>query len=373
MKSKIKYLPLLLMLPGLSQAGWNPPLAANGVFPACSTNTLAPLTAQYPNVTTPSTWQFYACGSGAKYLAITVRKIRLIGVDGSVITALDKTVDTAIQPVDIVAQPLDLLKDVDTSTLTNGSFTIDKIELTFDSVIQANSLAKFRDQNSEVLQCGTTSRVFSGGAFDNTKASPIGSQGGSANGKPGVFYQKHGISNSSATGYGNTQGRSWLSINTFNLLPPGFTTDTYSFYMDGSGNVSTGLYSSAISATLDAVSSPSVKWVSIKAVDINGSPSGYVQADGNYNTKYVVNTMQLRSPLKISAKSKFNIDLNLDLSKMFGWAFYYTTSGAGNIAAEPNQLPNSGNGNSYVYTNDCLNLFIGPMLLKVKKSAIKDN
>lgn len=373
MKSKIKYLPLLLMLPGLSQAGWNPPLAASGVFPACSTNTLAPLSASYPNQTTPSSWQFYACGSGAKYLAITVRKIRLIGIDGSIITALDKTGDMTIQPVDIVAQPLDLLKDVDTSTLTNGSFTIDKIELTFDNVIQANSLAKFKDENNEVLQCGTTSRVFSGGSFDNTKASPIGSQGGTANGKPHVFYQKHGVSNSSASAYGNTQGRSWLSINTFNLLPPGFSTDAYSFYTDNTNTTYTGLYSSAISATLSQANSPSVKWVSLKAVDVNGNPSGFFQADNNYNTKYVVNTMQLRNPLKISAKSKFNIDLNLDLSMMFGWAFYFTTNGAANIDATPNQLPNSGNGNNYVYTNDCLNLFIGPMLLKVKKSAIKEN
>jgi hypothetical protein len=361
------------MIPSLAQATWNPALAPSGTFPACKTNTVAPLTAAFPNSSSPSNWQFYACSSGAKYLAITVRKIVLIGTNGATIVALDKMNDTSLQSVDIIASPFDLLKDIDTRTLINGSFTIDKIELTFDHVIQANSLGKIRDERGEVLQCGTTSKVFSGGVA-NTQASPIGTQGGTTNGKPSFFYQKHGLTNSSAGSFGNTQGRSWIAINTFNLLPPGFATDAYSFYLDESSNTQyDSLYSSAISANLDSNRSSTVKWVSIKAVDSAGNPSGFKTSIGNYSTKYIVNTMQLRTPLRLSSKSKFNIDLNLDLSQMFGWAFYYTTNSGGSISSTPNVAPTAGNGNTPTYTNDCLNLFIGPMLLNVKRSAVKDD
>ena len=370
---KRRILSLLLMIPALAQANWNPPLAPSGTFPACKTNTVAPLTAAFPSSASASNWQFYACASGAKYLAITVRKIVLIGEDGSRITALDKMNDAGLQPVDIIASPLDLLKDVDTKTLVNANFSIDKIELTFDHVIQANSLGKIRDEKGEVLQCGTTSRVFSGG-MANTKDSPIGTQGGTTNGKPSFFYQKHGVTNPSAGSFGNTQGRSWIAINTFNLLPPGFTTDAYSFYWDESSNTRyDSIYSTAISATLDSDRSRTVKWVSIKAVDSAGNPSGYKTSIGDYSTKYIVNTMQFRTPLKLSSKSKFNIDLNLDLSQMFGWAFYYTTNSGVSISSTPNISPTSGNGNTPTYTNDCINLFIGPMLLNVKRSAVKDD
>jgi len=362
------------------QTSWNPTIAASGVLPACSTNQLTPIAIIFPtsvnNYTTITSsgtpWQFYSCYTGAKSLKMTPRKIRLIASDGStVITPYDKTNDSSVDPVDVIANQLDILKDVSTSDFVNGSFTIDTIELTFDNVLQANALANFTDELGNKLTCGTSSKVFSSSSVQNTKASPIGLEMGTMNGRPMSFYQKHSVSGLNT--YGNTQGASWFAVNAIPAVPSGFTVDANTYFFDGT-NKTYGGYATAFSGDLEKSTSPSVKSVAMKLTDVDGNNPGYISSLGGYSTKYIVASMKLRNPLKIKSNSKFNIDISLDISKMFAWGFYYSTavsSGVTPTITSDNSYSRVSSGASSI-TNDCQNMVIGPMLLKIKKIAVKD-
>jgi hypothetical protein len=87
-----------------------------------------------------------------------------------------------------------------------------------------------------------------------------------------------------------------------------------------------------------------------------------VVTNNGYTAKYLVNTLKLRTPITLSNTSKFNFDLKLDISKMFGWAMYYDT-GSNTPPSNP------------THDHDCQQLIMGPVLLNVTKTKLvkKDN
>jgi hypothetical protein len=59
---------------------------------------------------------------------------------------------------------------------------------------------------------------------------------------------------------------------------------------------------------------------------------------------------------------------------MFAWGFYYSTpvsSGVTPTITSDNNYSRVSSGADSI-TNDCQNMVIGPMLLKIKKIAVKD-
>lgn len=354
-------LPILLTLVFFAQvanATDNPNYAAVGTFPACSSGTVVPLRIPDPNNQGRYlSWQFLTCYTGARSLEMGVRKVRLIDTNGNAVTVFNDT-SASITPVDIIANPVNILQNANTAALFASNFQLDTIELTFDNVIHANAVARFTDDRGTQRVCGTTSSsmAYSWGA--NTKTNPFTNDGGTMNGRPMILYQKNDPSST------NVQGAQWLQIVSIPFAPSGFTVDSNTFFKYG-GTTYTSAYANSISSILDSTVSPSIQRVSMSVVDENLALAGYdnsVVTNNGYTAKYIVNTLKLRNPITLSNTSKFNFDLKLDLSKMFGWAMYYDTG-----SATPPANP--------MHDHDCQQLIMGPILLNVSKTKLvkKDN
>ena len=331
----------------------NPNYAAAGTFPACSSGTVVPLRIPDPNhFGQYLSWQFLTCYTGAKSLEMGVRKVRLIDTAGNAVTVYNDT-RVSITPVDLIANPFNILQNADTKSLFSSNFQLDTIELTFDNVIHANAVARFTDDHGTQRVCGTTSSAFNYSWGANTQASPLTNDGGTMNGRPMILYQKNDP-------YSTTvQGPEWLEIVSLPFAPSGFTVDSNAFYKYG-GTTYTSAYANSISSILDATVSPSIQKVSLSVVDENFALAGYdnsVLTNNGYTGKYLVNTLKLRNPIVLSNTSKFNFDLKLDLSKMFGWAMYYDTG-----SATPPANP--------THDHDCQQLIMGPILLNVTKTKL---
>lgn len=336
----------------------SPNYAAAGTFPACSSGTVVPLRIPDPNNHgNYLSWQFLTCYTGASSLKMGVCKVRLIDTSGNAVTVYNNT-SASITPVDIIANPFNILQNANTASLFASNFQLDTIELTFDNVIQANAIARFTDDAGNRRVCSTTSSSLSYSWGANTQANPFTNDGGTINGRPMILYQKN---DSSST---NVQGPQWLQIVSLPFAPSGFTVDSNTFYKYG-GTSYTSAYANAISSVLDVAVSPSIQKVSLSVVDENSALAGYdnnVVTNNGYTAKYLVNTLKLRTPITLSNTSKFNFDLKLDISKMFGWAMYYDT-GSNTPPSNP------------THDHDCQQLIMGPVLLNVTKTKLvkKDN
>ncbi|MBU3596023.1 hypothetical protein ICN10_06360 [Polynucleobacter sp. 86C-FISCH] len=323
-------------------------LVTDGTLPLCKTeegkvteNSMA-----YTSNGVAPTWKFYSCYGGPRSFKAAVKTIVFIGSNGQRITVFDSG-SNALNYVDLVTTQLDLVSNGQIAEITSaGTFTLQSVELLMDNRFEMNARATYNDGVNGARSCGTSSsRGF-------TYSSPMNNGAGTINGKPHDFWHSLG-------GYSsNVQGSVWTKIESFPFVPPGFTS-TNSYWTDSNGNRISFGYSNAIEGDISESDSRWVKKVKMEVLDSSSSLAGYAFG-GNSNAQDIRSTITLRTPLTLKARNKFNLDLKLNLSKMLAWSFFYKTS---------NETPH----HDLSIGNSCQNLIIGPILLDIKKVAIKND
>lgn len=338
-------------------------VVTDGSLPLCTSGKVAQMTTGAVNSNPASPWTFYSCFGGPKALNAGIKSVTFIDALGNRLNVYSATIGSEADYVDIVAKPIDIFKDKTLSSLVPASgFTIASIEMITDNKFKINGKASLTDSYghgySGARTCGTAAS-----AVNNTftYASPLYNGQGTANGHPMHFYQKNSLNPNALDSGSNpvTQSPVWFRVDALPFVPVGYTVNAKMWYMD-SGVRRDGMYSSDVSGTLSTADSANVSSVRMQLLDASNNLAGYDWSLGGATTTQIKFTNTLRNPLTIKPTSKFNIDMKLDLSKMLAWAFYYTTNP-------------SASGPGVDTPNSCQALYVGPMIMDIKKAAKKDD
>lgn len=338
-------------------------VVTDGSLPLCKSGNVAQMTTGAVNSNPASPWTFYSCFGGPKSLHAGIKSVTFINAAGTRLNIYSANISSESDYVDVVAQPIDIFKDKALSSLVpSGGFTIAAIEMVTDNKFKINGKASLTDNYGNGYTgariCGTAASA-TGNTF--TYLSPVYNGQGTVNGHPMHFYHKNSLNPNALDNQSNpvTQGPVWFRVDALPFVPVGYTVNAKMWYMD-SGARRDGMYSSDVSGTLSANDSANVSSVRMQLVDSSGNLAGYDWSLGGATTTQIKFTNTLRTPLTIKPTSKFNIDVKLDLSKMLAWAFYYTT----NPAYMPPRVDTPGS---------CQSLFVGPIIMDIKKAAKKDD
>ena len=337
-------------------------VVTDGSLPLCTSGKVAQMTTGAVNSNPATPWTFYSCFGGPKSLNAGIKSITFIDATGTRLSVYSKTISTESDYVDIVAQPLDIFKDKALASLIpSGGFTVAAIEMVTDNKFKINGKASLTDNYGHSYTgarvCGTAASA-SGNTF--TYSNPLYNGQGTMNGHPMHFYQKNSLNPNALDNGSNpvTQNAVWFRVDALPFVPVGYTVNAKMWYVD-SGSRRDGMYSSDVTGTLLESDSPYVSTVRMQLMDGSDNLAGYDWSLGGATTTQIKITNTLRTPLVLKQTSKFNIDMKLDLSKMLAWAFYWTN----NVA----------NGPGVDSGLSCQALYVGPMILDIKKAAKKDD
>jgi len=337
-------------------------VVTDGSLPLCTSGKVAQMSTGAVNSNPTSPWTFYSCFGGPKSLNAGLKSITFIDASGVRLNVYSATVAAESDYVDIVAQPVDIFKDKSlTSLIPSAGFTIVAIEMVTDNKFKINGKASLTDSYGHgytgARVCGTAATA-SNNTF--TYSNPLYNGQGTMNGHPMHFYQKNSLNPNALDNSSNaiTQGPVWFRVDALPFVPVGYTVNAKMWYID-SGTRRDGMYSSDVTGTLLEKDYPYVSSVRMQLLDSSDNLAGYDWSLGGATTTKIKITNTLRTPLALKPTSKFNIDMKLDLSKMLAWAFYWTSN--------PVNGPGVDSGQS------CQALYVGPMILDIKKAAKKDD